>query len=182
MLLALAESCYGNEVILESVTGEFNPALEVEIDNAVKIIIVPEILHPLSEMIVLRGSSIRMLALLESGDIDYAFEYRSVAEQHNLEFLELPPEINLGLKEYAENYRQVKCKLDFHRFSSVNLEFCGLTIINGVTVPGNAPHPEQAQEYIDFLLGEKGREIMNQYNQPLIDPIRDEAGNEPPVN
>jgi len=35
-------------------------------------------------------------ALLESGDIDYAFEYLSVARQHRLEFLSLPSEIDLG--------------------------------------------------------------------------------------
>jgi ABC-type molybdate transport system substrate-binding protein len=63
----------------------------------------------------LRGSSIRMLALLDSGDIDYAFEYFSVTEQHNLRFLPLPPEIKLSVLEKADLYTQITCELDFHR-------------------------------------------------------------------
>lgn len=170
MLLALAESFYDDNSILESVTGEFNPAIETTTDDTGNIVTVPEILNPESDRIVLRGSSIRLLALLESGDIDYAFEYRSVAEQHNLEFLELPPEINLGFAKYSAMYQQVKCRLDFHRFSSVQPEFSGLPIIYGITIPNNAPHHEKAGEYIDFILGEQGQEILNNYHQPIITP------------
>jgi molybdate/tungstate transport system substrate-binding protein len=170
MLLTLAESYYKNENILGSVIGEFNPPIELLVEDGITTIIVPEIVNPLNERIVLRGSSIRLLALLESGDIDYAFEYRSVAEQHNLEFLELPPEINLGFQDKSELYQQVKIKLDFQRFSSVQPEFSGLPIIYGITIPANAPHPKEAQEYIDFLLGEDGQQIMNNYRQPIIAP------------
>ena len=48
--------------------------------------------------ILLRGASIQLIALLESGDLDYGFEYESVIRQHGLKLLSLPDEVNLGGK------------------------------------------------------------------------------------
>jgi molybdate/tungstate transport system substrate-binding protein len=45
----------------------------------------------------LRPKSVELIALLESGDMDYVFEYKSVSRQpHNLSFKALPPEVNLS--------------------------------------------------------------------------------------
>jgi len=177
MLLSLAESYYNNENIFEEVLGTFNPALEVTDDGGIATILIPEILRPESDRIVLRGSSIRMLALLESGDIDYAFEYLSVSQQHQLNFLNLPQEINMGSNNYLELYKQVTCKLDFHRFSSVQPEFTGQPIIYGITIPQNAPHPDAAQSYLAFLLGPEGQQILANANQPVMQPVADNPTN-----
>ncbi len=40
---------------------------------------------------VIRPYSVNLLPLLESGDLDYAFEYESVIKQHGLESVSLPP-------------------------------------------------------------------------------------------
>lgn len=179
MLLSLAETYYRDDSLFEGVLGTFNPAIELVPQGTATRITVPEIIHPESEKIVLRGSSIRMLALLESGDIDYAFEYRSVSEQHNLEFVGLPPEIDLGSVEYTGGYGNATVLLDFHRFSSVRPEFIGQPIIYGVTMPRNAPHPEKAVEFIQFLFGPESRRIFDENCQALLDPIR--ADNLPQV-
>jgi molybdate/tungstate transport system substrate-binding protein len=171
MLLKLAEEYYGDRTIFNEVLGEFNPVIKVESEGTKTTILVPEVLHPMDERIVLRGSSIRMLALLDSGDIDYAFEYMSVAEQHQLEFLELPQEINLGEADYSELYETVICKLDFHRFSSVQPVFTGEPIIYGITVPYIAPHPDKAVSFIEFLLGDGGRQILLQNHQSQLVPF-----------
>lgn len=171
MLLYLAESYYHDETIFENVLGPFNPPVEIQ-PGETATIIVPEVLRPVSERVVLRGSSIRTLALLESGDIDYAFEYQSVAEQHNLNFLELPPEINLSEAEYSEFYEQVNCKLDFQRFSSVKPEFSGQPIIYGITIPANAPYYDRAIKFLEFLLGPEGQQILGQNYQPPMVPFQ----------
>jgi molybdate/tungstate transport system substrate-binding protein len=182
MLLNLAETYYSNDDITGGVLGEFNPAITATIENETRVIAIPEILNPLSERTILRGSSIRMLALLDSGDIDYTFEYRSVAEQHGLRFIELPPEINLGDAGYSALYSRVKCLLDFHRFSSVQPEFEGQPIIYGITVPNNAPHPGEAEQFIEFLLGAEGSRILAQNHQPALEAVEAENIDNVPVS
>jgi molybdate/tungstate transport system substrate-binding protein len=172
MLLQLSESYYGNSSIFEQVLGPFNPAIGRSIENGVTTVNIPEIVRPESERIVLRGSSIRMIALLESGDIDYAFEYRSVAAQHQFKFLDLPPEINLGSMDRSETYQKVKCRLGFQRFSSVQPEFTGQPIIYGITIPCNAPHRNDAIAFLQFLLGREGERIFQENHHPLLSPVQ----------
>jgi molybdate/tungstate transport system substrate-binding protein len=179
MMLSLAELYYGQDSILEDVLGDFNPPLKTETAGAVTVVVVPEILRPDSEKTVVRSSSIRLLALLESGDIDYSFEYQSVARQHNLDFVSLPAEINLGDAALSDFYGRVKVRLDFQRFTSITPEFTGQPIVYGITIPRNAPHPEAAREYLEFLLGTEGQKIFKDSFHPLLTPVVDNPGNLP---
>ena len=51
-----------------------------------------------------RPSEVELLPLLESMDLDYVFNYESVARQHHLQYVRLPPEIDLGDPEMASLY------------------------------------------------------------------------------
>lgn len=44
-------------------------------------------------------------------------------------------------------------------------------MVYGLTIPNNAENPEGAELWIDFLLSEKDREIMNKNGQPSITPV-----------
>jgi molybdate/tungstate transport system substrate-binding protein len=118
----------------------------------------------------MRGSSVRLLGLLESGDLDYAFEYESVARQHDLQFLALPPEINLSDEAHWEDYARARVRLAFQRFASVNPEFEGKAIAYGITIPTNAPHPDLAVEFVQFLVGPEGQRLMTENQHPMILP------------
>ncbi|MBN1667659.1 MAG: tungstate ABC transporter substrate-binding protein WtpA [Anaerolineales bacterium] len=136
-------------------------------------ITVPEILEPTKNSnIVLRGSSIQLISILESGDLDYAFEYESVIVQHGLLNIPLPDKINLGSPTYQDAYAQVQVKLDFQRFASVQPIFKGEPIGYGITIPSNAPEPELAAQYIAFLLGPEGQAVMEAAHHPLLTPIQ----------
>ena len=77
---------------------------------------------------------------------------------------------------YAEAYRRVRVKLDFQRFATVNPEFEGETILYGLTIPSNAPHPDLAAELVRFLIGPEGQQIMAENWQPLLlPPVVDNA-------
>lgn len=133
-------------------------------------ITVPEILETTSNShIVLRGASIQLIALLESGDLDYAFEYESVIQQHGLNMLRLPDAVNLGEVNYEDAYDDVQVNLDFQRFASIKPEFRGERIGYGITMPSNAPHADEATLFIAFLLGPEGRAIMETDHHPMFE-------------
>ncbi len=146
-------------------------------------ITVPEILEMKpSAHVVLRGASIELIALLESGDLDYAFEYESVIQQHGLKTMSLPAESNLGEQDYEELYKQVQVDLDFQRFATVKPQFRGERIGYGITVPANAQHPDEAALFIAFLLSPEGRSLMEADHHPMFETfIADGYKNLPPV-
>ena len=139
--------------------------------GGVDVINVPEIVETTSgSNIVLRGDSIGLLALLESGDIDCAFEYESVARQHGLKYVRLPASIDLGEPAQRASYRTVEVKLESQRFASVRPIFRGDLIRYAFTIPANAPDPALAAEFAAFLLGTKGRRILQEQYQPVLTP------------
>jgi molybdate/tungstate transport system substrate-binding protein len=172
MALQLAESAYDRPTIFEDmIMGRFKTSITAQEENGQTVIHVPEIVEAKKDAgIVIRGASIQLIALLESGDLDYAFEYESVIQQHQLKLVHLPDAVNLGFDQYVDRYKQVQVRLDFQRFFSVKPEFEGDVIGYGVTIPSNAPHPQQAEEFIAFLLGREGRAVLEANQHPLITP------------
>jgi molybdate/tungstate transport system substrate-binding protein len=116
-----------------------------------------------------RPKSVELIALLESGDMDYAWEYRSVAVQHGLKFVELPDEINLSRVEHADFYAEASVDIAGTE-PNTTMTMTGAPIVYGVTVPKVAPSPDLAVEFIKFLLGPEGQAIMEAQGQPSIVP------------
>ena len=174
MALQLAKAAYGKPTIFEDVVmGQFKTPITQQPENGRSVIHVPEILETKKESnLIMRGASIQLIALLESGDLDYAFEYESVIQQHKLGLVKLPDGINLGSEQFAKQYAQTMVRLDFRRFASVKPEFNGEVIRYGLTIPSNAAHPKQAADFIAFMLGPKGSAIMQANDHPLITPAQ----------
>ena len=172
MLYALAGDHYKKPTIFTDMfKGQFTFPLGIFSENGLTTITVPEIVETKSAShIVLRGASVELIALLESGDLDYAYEYESVIRQHELDMVRWPDAINLGEEAYQQNYSTVQVIEDFRRFASVNPVFHGERIGYGITIPSNAPHPEQAALFIEFLLSPEGRAVMQKNSHPMFDP------------
>jgi molybdate/tungstate transport system substrate-binding protein len=170
IVIQLAEDYYNDDTIFEKLIADnFAAGFDVTLTNGVTVIKVPEFIKPTQNRIFLRSYSIQLLALLESGEVDYAFEYESVAKQRGLRFLELPPAIDLSSWNYTSQYKQVRVELEFQRFVEVVPEFEGALIIYGITIPGNAPHQQEAIKFLEYLVGPEGQRIFNEnYHPPLI--------------
>jgi len=103
----------------------------------------------------IRPKEVDLLALLGSQAIDYMFIYKSVAMQHGLRFLELPPEINLGDSTMANLYASAQLKI---RGGSPgdSVLVRGTPITYSFTIPHNARNPELAKKFADFLTDPDG--------------------------
>jgi len=182
MAVALAEEKAKNYHLFEPfVDGQFTFEPTIFRDEDLTTITVPEILETSSgARLVLRGASIQLIALLESGDLDYSFEYESVIAQHGLGMLHLPDEVNLGEEAFENLYNRVQVNLDFQRFASVKPEFRGERIGYGITIPSSALHPDEAALFIAFLLSPEGRAIMEANHHPMFEvPLGDGYANMP---
>ena len=170
MAYALAGDYYHQPTLFTDMfKGQFNFPLGIFSGNNLTTITVPEILETKTNShIILRGASIELIALLESGDLDYAFEYESVISQHALKIVELPAAFNLGEEANQQNYSTVRVDEAFQRFASVKPIFRGERIGYGITIPSSAPHPEEAAMFIAFLLSPEGREVMEKDSHPMF--------------
>ncbi|MHC4855628.1 MAG: tungstate ABC transporter substrate-binding protein WtpA [Planctomycetota bacterium] len=110
-----------------------------------------------------------LLGLLEAGEIDYLFIYRSVAAQHGLNTILLPDQINLKNEAFASFYKTATVKLSGKEPGRF-ITRCGESMIYSVTIPKTAANAESAELWVAFLLSERGRTIMAQYGQPCLVP------------
>jgi molybdate/tungstate transport system substrate-binding protein len=172
MVLKLAEAVYGRPTLFfDFFDGKLKTPITSTLEGTTSVIHVPEIVETRSgSSLVMRGYSVQLLPLLETGDIDYAIEYLSVIKQHGLKYVTLPPTLNLGSREDADAYGTVKVRLDYQRFASVKPEFPGETIGYGAAIPSDAPHPAEAADFLAFLVGPEGRRVLASYDHPTLDP------------
>lgn len=155
LITILAGEEYQDRTIFSRVIGDhFDPPLVVENEGDVQIVRLPQVLKPSGSKIAVRDGSIFLMALLEAGGIDYAFEYRSVAEAQGVPYVFLPDTINLGTDQFNQEYHRARVILGFPRFSVIGSERTGMPILYAVTVPSTAARADEAREFVKFFLSE----------------------------
>ena len=119
----------------------------------------------------IRPKEVDLLALLETGELDYIFIYRSVAQQHEGLYLELPPEINLGSPNLTDHYRRASIQIQ-GKTPEEKIVREGAPMVYGLTVLNNTPNPDWAVRFAGFMLGPEGSRIMEKNGQPVLNPPR----------
>ncbi|MCD6292349.1 MAG: tungstate ABC transporter substrate-binding protein WtpA [Deltaproteobacteria bacterium] len=120
----------------------------------------------------IRPKAVELVAMLESGVMDYAWEYRSVAVQHQLKFLPLEQEINLSSYALDSFYKQAKVAVSGKK-PGEKIELYGKSITYGVTLIDQAPNRAAAIMFLNYLLDpEGGLKILAEMGQPPISPAR----------
>lgn len=119
----------------------------------------------------IRPKETDLIAMVESGALDYLFIYRSVAQQHNMPFVELPAEVNLSDINHEDFYKQAKVDTSGKKPGEVITQV-GKPIVYGVTLVKDAENKENAIEFLKFMLAkEKGLKILDQNGQPIVTPM-----------
>ena len=121
----------------------------------------------------IRPKEVDLVSLVESNAIDYMFQYKSVALQHGLKFIELPKEINLSDPKKNDIYSSVSLSVAGSNPDS-KMKVTGDYINYSITVLDKAPQKEEAVNFIDFLLSTEGLRILKENGQEPIIPFSTE--------
>jgi molybdate/tungstate transport system substrate-binding protein len=98
----------------------------------------------------IRPNAAELAALLAAGELDYIYDYQSVAESNGFRYVALPPAIDLGDAQREKEYESVSVQV---RGASpgATTTVRGEPILYGMTVPRAAPHPSSANRFVAYL-------------------------------
>ncbi len=164
-VIALASLYTNNLSIVKNLVISSIPGARLVEENGTLHVYIPPTIEARGNLVV-RPKSVDLIALLESGAIDYAFEYRSVAVQHHLNYVELPPALNLADPKYDSFYSRVVVHILTGTEKEKAIKM--VSIVYGLTIPKNAAHPQEALQFVKFLLSESGREVFQDLGQPFL--------------
>lgn len=120
----------------------------------------------------IRPKSVELVSLLKTGNMDYAWEYLSVAVQHGLKYVKLPDEINLGNYKYDDFYSQAKVDVSGDAPGKIITQV-GQSCTYGVTIIKSAPNRDAALAFVAFMLDPQGgARVMEKMGQPPFVPAR----------
>jgi molybdate/tungstate transport system substrate-binding protein len=111
----------------------------------------------------IRDTETELIGALESGQIDYLAIYRSDAMQHHFKYLQLPSQIDLSDPSLATEYAGVSVH-------TKNGDLQARPIIYAATVPLNAPHPQEARQWMNFLLSAQSQTTLQNSGFVVIKP------------
>ncbi|WP_367359506.1 tungstate ABC transporter substrate-binding protein WtpA [Syntrophus sp. (in: bacteria)] len=120
----------------------------------------------------IRPKSVELVSLLQTGNMDYAWEYLSVAVQHGLKYVVLPDKINLGNYKEDPFYSQAVVKVTGKKPGEY-MDMKGESVTYGVTLIKDSPNREAAIAFLDYMLDPKGGlKILKDQGQPPFIPCR----------
>ncbi|QOR61257.1 tungstate ABC transporter substrate-binding protein WtpA [Sulfurovum sp. ST-21] len=126
------------------------------------------------EKVIVRPKETDLLGLIEAGVYDYLYIYKSVAEQHGLKYIVLPPEVSLQDKKFSDSYKGATFKITGKKPGSY-ITKKGSAMVYGITVVENEKeglpkNREGAVKFVNFVLSPEGQDIMKRNGQGVITP------------
>jgi molybdate/tungstate transport system substrate-binding protein len=110
----------------------------------------------------MRPKEVELVALLETGEIDYVVLYRSVVRQAKLRSIALPKEIDLSDPAFAAGYSQARVAIPKSAGGPDSLVMKGEPIVYALTIPQGAANAAAASSFAKFVLSPEGRSILEQ--------------------
>lgn len=130
----------------------------------------------------MRPKEADLVALVQAGELDYAWSYLSIARTAGLRHVDLPAEVNLSDPKLAEWYAQAKVRLPGAvRAGKDSVEFRGEPIVYALTIPARAPHPATAAALVRFLFSPAGQAILAANGFTLLDKPMVAGPGKPPA-
>jgi len=121
----------------------------------------------------IRPKEVDLVALVEANATDYMFQYKSVAIQHNLKYIELPDYINLGNPSLNDYYHSVSLDVKGNSPDS-KIRVFGDYINYSLSVLTDAVSKSEAIDFVSLILSSEGQEIIRKCGQDPIVPFSTE--------
>ena len=124
------------------------------------------------DKVVVKPAESELLKLLEEDKYDYLYIYKSVAQQHHLEYITLPKEISLKDNEFSEFYETASFNINGKEPNSF-ITKKGDSMIYGITIIENENlqlNKKGAIKFVNFVLSQEGQKIMMDNGQGVINP------------
>lgn len=170
----LAELHYNDAKIFDDLVSGYTAITSTE-SGGTYTLKFPEDPRPDPKKVVIRNSPTNILPLLQSGEIDYTFQYYSEAiSNKSLRVLKLPKEIDLSDTALTPTYGKVKVV----QYADVSGKSVTVTIgvkANGFTIPKNAPNPAAAVAFLKLLLDKTGQDALSASSITPVAPAETNA-------
>jgi molybdate/tungstate transport system substrate-binding protein len=117
------------------------------------------------------GTESALIGQLQTGTLDYAFEYQSAGASHAVKTVDLQPSVDLSkaTAQYAKHYAKATVKTESGMFT-------GAPIAYGITVPNIAKAPKLGARWVEFMITKPGQQILNETGftptEPAVVPKR----------
>jgi len=98
----------------------------------------------------IRPNAAELAGLLAAGELDFIYDYQSVAESNGFKFIQLPPQVDLGDAKQAALYQSVSVEVRGGA-PGTKATFKGQPILYGATIPTAAPHAQAAEDLYRYL-------------------------------
>lgn len=120
----------------------------------------------------MRAKEADLVALVQTGELDFAWQYESLARATKTPFVTLPPEIDLEKPAFADRYARATVRVLGGRAGDT-ITIVGAPIQYALSIPTSAPNPALAARFVRFLFSEAGtrilrREALDAYDAPTI--------------
>jgi molybdate/tungstate transport system substrate-binding protein len=116
----------------------------------------------------IRPKEADLVAQLQTGELDYAWSYRSVAQASGLRFIDLPPEVDLGDPGRETLYASASVWIP-RGAGRDSIRINGAPILYALSIPTGAANVPSARAFTEFLLGPRGREILTRNGFTVLD-------------
>ncbi|WP_254536224.1 extracellular solute-binding protein [Halomarina litorea] len=114
---------------------------------------------------VTSGTETELLAQLQTGSLDYAFEYQSAGATHDVQTVDFQPSVDLSkaTQEYAQHYSKAEVQAG-------GTTFTGAPIAYGITVPSVAPAPGLGARWVEYMITGPGEQILKDSGFEVVQP------------
>ena len=109
-----------------------------------------------------------LVGLLQAGEFDYIWSYESIAQGIGLSYVALPEAVDLSAPADSAAYAVASTRIAGKTVND-SLTMRGQPIVYAFTVPTQAPHPELAAKFVQYLASPEGRRVLRGAKLDVLD-------------